>query len=42
MPVTGNLVMPEEYEYLRTLAPNIHVVKGDYDEVHIIIIIMYL
>ena len=29
---TGNLVSKEEYDNLRNLAPNVHVVKGDFDE----------
>ena len=30
---TGNLCDRETYEYLRTVSPDVHVVKGDYDEV---------
>ncbi|KAI0341324.1 Metallo-dependent phosphatase [Trametopsis cervina] len=29
---TGNLCDRETYEYLRTVSPDVHVVKGDYDE----------
>lgn len=28
---TGNLVQKEGYEYLRTLAPNVHCSKGPFD-----------
>lgn len=28
---TGNLTQQEQYEQLRALAPNVHVVAGDYD-----------
>ena len=30
---TGNVCDRETYEYLRTISPDVHVVKGDYDEV---------
>lgn len=30
---TGNLCDRETYEYLRTVAPDVHIVRGDYDEV---------
>ncbi len=30
--VTGNLVSKEMLEYLKGLAPNVHVVRGDFDE----------
>ena len=30
---TGNLCDRETYEYLRTVSPDVHVVRGDYDEV---------
>ncbi|XP_023341009.1 vacuolar protein sorting-associated protein 29 [Eurytemora carolleeae] len=30
---TGNLCTKESYDYLRTLANDVHVVKGDFDEV---------
>jgi vacuolar protein sorting-associated protein 29 len=30
---TGNLCTKETYDYLKTIAPDIHVVKGDFDEV---------
>ena len=29
---TGNLVTKEQYDDLRALAPNVHVVRGDFDE----------
>ncbi|KAF9009132.1 Metallo-dependent phosphatase [Hymenopellis radicata] len=29
---TGNVCDRETYEYLRTISPDVHVVKGDYDE----------
>ncbi|KAH8829499.1 Metallo-dependent phosphatase [Flagelloscypha sp. PMI_526] len=29
---TGNVCDRETYEYLRSIAPDVHVVKGDYDE----------
>lgn len=31
---TGNVCDKETYEYLRTISPDVNVVKGDYDEVH--------
>ena len=30
---TGNVCDKETYDYLRTISPDVHVVKGDYDEV---------
>lgn len=30
---TGNVCDKETYEYLKTISPDVHVVKGDYDEV---------
>jgi hypothetical protein len=30
---TGNVCDRETYEYLRTVSPDVYVVKGDYDEV---------
>ena len=30
---TGNLCDRETYEYLRTVSPDVHVARGDYDEV---------
>ena len=30
---TGNLCTKESYDYLKTLASDIHIVKGDFDEV---------
>lgn len=36
---TGNLCTKESYDYLKTLASDVHVVRGDFDEVsHILII----
>jgi vacuolar protein sorting-associated protein 29 len=32
---TGNVCDRETYEYLRTVSPDVNVVKGDYDEVRI-------
>lgn len=29
---TGNICDKETYDYLRTISPDVHVVKGDYDE----------
>jgi vacuolar protein sorting-associated protein 29 len=29
---TGNLVVREQLEELKALAPNVHVVRGDFDE----------
>ena len=29
---TGNLVSKAEFEHLRSLAPNVHVVQGDFDQ----------
>jgi len=29
---TGNLCTKEQYDYLRTLAPSVHIVRGDMDE----------
>ena len=29
---TGNVITKEQYEDLRALAPNVHVVRGDFDE----------
>jgi vacuolar protein sorting-associated protein 29 len=34
---TGNVCDKETYEYLRTISPDVNVVKGDYDEVHIFV-----
>ena len=31
----------ETYDYLRTVAPDVHVVRGDYDEVHISYVLKY-
>ena len=30
---TGNLGTKETYDYLKTIASDVHVVKGDFDEV---------
>lgn len=30
---TGNVCDKETYEYLRTISPDVNIVKGDYDEV---------
>lgn len=30
---TGNVCDKETYDYLRTVSPDVHVVRGDYDEV---------
>ncbi|RHY02323.1 hypothetical protein DYB37_013324, partial [Aphanomyces astaci] len=30
---TGNMVTKEQYDELRGLAPNVHIVRGDFDEV---------
>jgi predicted phosphodiesterase len=32
---TGNVCDKETYEYLRTVAADVHVVRGDYDEVRV-------
>jgi vacuolar protein sorting-associated protein 29 len=29
---TGNLTSKQTYDYLKTIAPNVHVVKGDFDD----------
>lgn len=31
--VTGNLVTKETFDFLKTIASDVHVVKGDFDEV---------
>ena len=33
---TGNLCTKESYDYLKTLASDVHVVRGDFDEVYFI------
>lgn len=33
---TGNLCTKESYDYLKTLASDVHVVRGDFDEVKLI------
>jgi vacuolar protein sorting-associated protein 29 len=32
---TGNLCTKESFDYLKTLATDVHIVKGDFDEVSI-------
>lgn len=32
---TGNLCTKESYDYLKTLAGDVHIVRGDFDEVFI-------
>ncbi|KAF5364635.1 hypothetical protein D9758_005556 [Tetrapyrgos nigripes] len=42
---TGNVCDKETYEYLRTISPDVHVVRGDYDEVdllHCLLIVLPL
>lgn len=34
---TGNVCDRETYEYLRTVSPDVNVVKGDYDEVRTLV-----
>lgn len=36
---TGNVCDRETYEYLRTVAADVHVVRGDYDEVRYLYIL---
>lgn len=31
---TGNLCTKETYDYLKTIASDVHVVKGDFDDVN--------
>lgn len=38
---TGNLCTKESYDYLKTLASDVHVVRGDFDEVYIILIVLF-
>ncbi len=33
---TGNLVSKDMHDYLKTLASDVHVVKGDFDEVSVL------
>lgn len=33
--VTGNLVTKESYDYLKSLASDVHVVRGDFDDVSV-------
>ncbi len=33
---TGNVCDKETFDYLRTISPDVHVVKGDYDEVLVV------
>ena len=35
---TGNLCTKESFDYLKTLASDVHVVRGDFEEVYIIIL----
>lgn len=35
--VTGNLCTKESYDYLKSLAGDVHVVKGDFDDVSFLI-----
>ncbi|XP_023058954.1 vacuolar protein sorting-associated protein 29 isoform X4 [Piliocolobus tephrosceles] len=35
---TGNLCTKESYDYLKTLAGDVHIVRGDFDEKHYSII----
>lgn len=39
---TGNLCTKESYDYLKTLASDVHVVRGDFDEVYIIPVVLCL
>ncbi len=34
---TGNICDRETYEYLRTVSPDVHIVRGDYDEVSLLV-----
>lgn len=34
--VTGNLVTKESYDYLKSLASDVHVVRGDFDDVSLV------
>ncbi|KAJ7309640.1 hypothetical protein JRQ81_007696 [Phrynocephalus forsythii] len=38
---TGNLCTRESYEYLRTLAGDVHVVRGDFDESSTVVTYVY-
>jgi len=38
---TGNLCTKESYDYLKTLASDVHVVRGDFDEVCIDLAILF-
>ena len=38
---TGNVCDKETYEYLRTVAADVHVVRGDYDEARITFYTLY-
>jgi predicted phosphodiesterase len=33
---TGNVSDKETYDYLRTIAPEVHVVRGEFDQVRVI------
>lgn len=37
---TGNVCDKETYDYLRTICPDVHVVRGDYDEVKFVVFIL--
>ena len=39
---TGNLCTNETYDFLKTLASDVHVVKGDFDEVSLKMITSYV
>jgi len=38
---TGNLCTKETYDYLKTLASDVHIVKGDFDDVSPITLVSY-
>jgi predicted phosphodiesterase len=38
---TGNLCTKESFDYLKTLASDVHVVRGDFDEVRYITLVMF-
>lgn len=38
---TGNVCDKETFDYLRTISPDVHVVKGDYDEVQPFPLLMF-
>jgi vacuolar protein sorting-associated protein 29 len=39
---TGNLCTKESYDYLKTLASDVHIVRGDFDEVNYFLLSLYL